>query len=807
MARFISRCTGFEVIVNEDALADGLQNIDLPVRFGRGVPPQQLLKILGITASPITQQSSMLWIRSLLSRRPQADLYELSFPMSGSHRKVRELMEELQDHEPSLLPESERQKALPNDLKAYVLRTLALTVITLPILALEWGRVLPNRPLTSRAIQLALASVTQILGWPLFSTAIRVLWYLHAIDLGLLATISVNLAYCFSVVAFTFEAASRGFAEPFFETSALLITLIFAGKTIQVATRRAVGSAIDKLRNLQAKEVDLVTQREDSAVIQRVDARLVQVGDIVRILPDTQVPVDGLVVSGTSAIDESSISGESVPAGKSPGSTVLAGTYNIQGTLEVQVTRMTQDNSLAAVANLVQLAQASRTSLQDTADLLASRILPIALVISVISFFVWLFVTHYRRGEPWGYSVGEAMTYAIAVMAASCPCALALAVSLVIARRSVDPLLKLYFPRLFLQIPFPATAAIIAGAREGVLFRQIDALSQASKAQIFAFDKTGTLSQGRLTVTFAKYEQVGAASLIRQLAGASRHPVSLAVSAYTLEQNIATVESALQASQIESIPGAGVTAVVEIGGVPFKLKAGSPAFTHCEASEDVKACLDEGLSMYVMTLEGSIIAIFGLKDNAREESPELIAGLQKAGKEVALISGDGISAVTSFAKEVGIPASHTFAQRKPAQKAETITALKSSAASPKVLCFVGDGANDSVALSSADVSVSVASGADIALAASGIVLRGADLHRDLNAVLAISRLYHWASLAALGWCIIYFSFAMLLASGAAVKFRLTPQFAAFSEIISVVPVLATGAILYLIRKLQLYRQA
>ena len=159
-----------------------------------------------------------------------------------------------------------------------------------------------------------------------------------------------------------------------------------------------------------------------------MDARLLQVGDIVRILPDSQVPVDGLVVVGTSAVDESSVNGESVPAGKAPGSLVMAGTYNIQGTLEVQVTRMTQENSLAIVANLVQLAQASRTSLQDLADTLAARILPVALFVSISSFLVWLFVTHYKRGESWADSVAEAVTYAIAVMASSCPRALALAV-------------------------------------------------------------------------------------------------------------------------------------------------------------------------------------------------------------------------------------------------------------------------------------------------------------------------------------------------------------------------------------------
>lgn len=427
MARYVSRCTGFDVTVLKEGADDPSQAILLPVRFACGIPSKHLLDTLGITATPISQHLSLSWPRKMLMGQAEAEFHELRIPISDDQQKARDVLKQLQEYEPALLAESERRRVLPNELKTYTTRTLLLTLLTLPILVLAWGRFLPNHQVTSKSIQMALATGTQILGWPLFSTSIRVLWYLHAADLGLLATLSITLSYTFSVVAFAFQLASQEFADPFFETSALLVTLIYAGKTIQIATRRAVGGAIDKLRDLQAKEV-LVRESEDSEIIEKMDARLLQVGDIVRILPDSQVPVDGLVVVGTSAVDESSVNGESVPAGKAPGSLVMAGTYNIQGTLEVQVTRMTQENSLAIVANLVQLAQASRTSLQDLADTLAARILPVALFASISSFLVWLFVTHYKRGESWADSVAEAVTYAIAVMASSCPCALALAV-------------------------------------------------------------------------------------------------------------------------------------------------------------------------------------------------------------------------------------------------------------------------------------------------------------------------------------------------------------------------------------------
>ena len=254
----------------------------------------------------------------------------------------------------------------------------------------------------------------------------------------------------------------------------------------------------------------------------------------------------------------------------------------------------------------------------------------------------------------------------------------------------------------------------------------------------------------------AKFEQGGSEALVHQLAQASRHPGSLAAAAYMSDQSLGQKGTGLRATQIESIPGAGVSATVEIGGVTFTVRAGSPAFTRCEDNEDVKTYLSQGLSMYTVTLEGTVLAIFALADEVREETPGLIADLQKSGKKLALVSGDAHQAVTTFADKVGIPSQDTYAQCKPARKAEIVAALKSAAA-PATICFVGDGANDSVALSAADVSISIAMGADIALACSGIVLRGSDLHRDMSSVLAISRLYRYASLTALGWCIIYFT--------------------------------------------------
>lgn len=431
VARFVSQFTGFDVRLNNFHAGDS-NTLILPIVFDNDVPPNSLISALGVDLVPREGTNGRNVLKNRSTSGNKSETFEIYIPISSDPHAVqtpREIMDQLAPYGARLLPPQKAGQAGTRDLQMCALRTGALAALTLPILVMAWGELPRRHPMASRWAQFGLATAVQALGWPLFKTSIRVLWYLRSPDLGLLATLSTCLSYIFSVIALAFHATGHAFADPVFETSALLLTLIFAGKTIQFATRQAVGNAIDKLSDLQIAETGLFIDPTDKSKVQLIDVRLLQVGDIIRAPPHSRIPSDGVVVKGLSAVDEATVTGESVPAEKDIGSIVLAGSLNLQGALEVQVSRMTHENSLATVASLVRLAQASRTKLQDLADKLAKAILPVALFVSVASFVVWLLVNRKIRGRSWGDSVASSFSYAIAVMASSCPCALALAVS------------------------------------------------------------------------------------------------------------------------------------------------------------------------------------------------------------------------------------------------------------------------------------------------------------------------------------------------------------------------------------------
>ena len=324
------------------------------------------------------------------------------------------------------------------------------------------------------------------------------------------------------------------------------------------------------------------------------------------------------------------------------------------------------------------------------------------------------------------------------------------------------------------------------------MFRHTTALTAANTVDVIAFDKTGTLTKGVLAVVDNSFLRLGSEWIVSQLAAASKHPVSVAVTEYMKIQSMVN-GSPLQVEKITAVPGSGMFGIV----AGYEVKGGSPQYTQISDHPEVQRHVGKGHTIFTVTFGGQLIASFGLTDLARPESAKLVEDLRAGGRSVALLSGDHHHAVLAFCQEVGFDQSEAQASCTPASKAAYIRALQKKG---KRVCFVGDGINDSVALSTADVSISLAEGSEIARTSSGIVLRGLDLRKDLHAVLNIAKLFQWHSMIALGWCMIYFTVALLLASGAAVKFRVTPQWAGFSEIISVGPVLFLGASLCVIRR-------
>ena len=411
IAAYVARATGFSVKA-VTALTHGTAglNIALPITFST-IPPREAFD--GFNTRPLQNPRTI----------------ELLFPVHhDSPLRPREVLEQFKAYGAELVPPGSdvRDGIVTRDLLLVGARTIACALLSIPVLVFAWAD-LPHRPVLYGGISVGLTTLIQALAFPIFSAAIRAIVYLHELDMNVLVSVSTLMAYVFSVVAYGCEVAGKPFSSPFFETNALLVTLIFLGRTVSSATRRSTGSALRELHGLQPADV-LLCSRE--APPRDVDSRLLYYGDIIRIPPETRIATDGLVVNGSSDADESSLTGESVAVPKEPGSRVIAGTLNLGGTLDVQVTKLVHENSLAHIAALVKQAGSSRSPIQDLSDKFSAVILPVAAASASIAFLVWVLVGIYvRQRSPTSSSV-DALTYAISILIVSCPCAIGLAVSL-----------------------------------------------------------------------------------------------------------------------------------------------------------------------------------------------------------------------------------------------------------------------------------------------------------------------------------------------------------------------------------------
>lgn len=453
------------------------------------------------------------------------------------------------------------------------------------------------------------------------------------------------------------------------------------------------------------------------------------------------------------------MTGESIPTLKKPGDLVRAGTLNLDGVLDVEITSLVHENSLAKVTALVNHAQAARSKYQDLADRLSAVVLPVATFAALASFLIWLLVNRLAQGRSWADSAVNAISYAIAIMAVSCPCALGLAV------------------------PTVVSAITRVGIREGVFYRSAEALQRGHHIDVVAFDKTGTLSEGIYTIAESHVIMPEAQRLILGITSSNAHPVSLAIAASLEAQGVG---EPLEIQDPVVVPGSGVKAAFR--GYP--LLAGSPRFTNTQLHPLVVAYTASGLSILTVTLGDNLVAIYGLADRPRASSEQLINRLRTRGKKIVMLSGDHAGAVQSFANLINLPETMTRASCSPADKASIIASYQSQGLK---VCFVGDGVNDSVAMSTADLSLSLVAGSEIAKASSDVVLLGNDLNRNVTSALSAAEVCHLHLTLAIIWCVIYAIFAILLASGATVKFRIAPQWAGLGEVISILPIIIIAA--------------
>lgn len=648
--------------------------------------------------------------------------------------------------------------------KRRLIRVFALTtaafIFTIPVVALEWGRPSGVSEHTTLIVAIILATVVQAIAVPAFYIpAISSLIYNKVVEMDMLVVISITAAYGYSVVASgLFFAGIELETKPFFETSTLLIALVLFGRLLAAWARKRAVKAVS-LRSLQATTASLVNQRTGAVV--DIDARLLQYGDTIVIMPHSQVVTDAEVLEGTSEVDESMLTGESLPVFKTAGSSVVSGTVNGGGRLTARVSRLPGKNTITDIANLVEQAQSFRPRVQDLADKVAGYFIPVVCSAALIVLIIWLLVVLKVRQQPAGSAVGTAIGYCIAVLAVSCPCALGLAVPMVL---------------------------VVAGgvaARGGVIIKTADVIERGFRVTDVVFDKTGTLTEPTLEVAEEEIfptDQIDKdkmLSIIMTLVKSNKHPVSEAV-AKTLETRQV---NGVEVEGLTSIPGRGVEGTWQ-GSM---IRAGNAKWLNTSQTPEVVDFAARGLTMLCVTIDGTLVAIFGLKSRLREGATSVIQELHRRKIAVHIVSGDARRVVESVAADINIPPENIAAERTPAQKQEYIRELMDAG---KITLFCGDGTNDAVAVAQANVGVQIESSSDVTRATADVVLL-----RNLDGVvnlLDVSKAAFRRIIFNFAWSAVYNVLAILLAAGAFVKFRIPPAYAGLGEIVSVMPVIVAA---------------
>lgn len=635
------------------------------------------------------------------------------------------------------------------------LMTLFSALMTIPVLIMAWAP-LPKQDLAYGSASLVLATIVQsVVAGPFYPSAIKALIFTHVIEMDLLIVLSTTTAYIFSIVAFAYQVIGQPLSTgEFFETSTLLVTLIMLGRFISALARQRAVESIS-IRSLQTATALLVSP--DTTDATEIDARLLQFGDVFRVTPDSCIATDGVVISGTSEVNESMMTGEAQLIEKSPGSAIVAGSVNGSGTLAVRLTRLPDNNTISEIAGMVDEAKFNKPKTQEIADRIAGYFVPVVVVLTLITFSVWIAIGIAIRHETAASATITATTYAISALIVSCPCAIGLAVPMVI---------------------------VIAGgvaAKHGVIFKSANVLESARLVDHVVFDKTGTLTEGQMAVSEERYPTASkdlTRSLILGMTANIKHPVSSAIAKHL--QSIA-VESAL-VEDIKTHPGKGIEASWN-GAV---IRAGNSRWLAVERLPLVQSFLAKGLTVFCVMKEAELLAVFGLEDRLRSDAAFVVSELSRRGINVSIVSGNDSGAVQMIAMQLGIAAPYIKSRCSPADKQQYIKDLMRD--NKETVLFCGDGTNDAVALAEASIGVHVNEGTDVAQSAADALLMRPFLDGIL-VLMDLSRASYRRIIFNFAWAFVYNLFAILLAAGAFVNARIPPQYAGLGEIVSVLPVI------------------
>nr|MBA3620031.1 copper-translocating P-type ATPase [Acidothermales bacterium] len=550
-------------------------------------------------------------------------------------------------------------------------------------------------------VQLVLsAPVMLLIGWPIHRTGLLALRNRSA-DMNTLISLGTIAAFGYSLLATVApQALPEDVREVYYEVVSFIITIILLGRLIEARARAGTGDAIRSLVELAPRTARVLRGGTETEI--PVDD--VVVGDEIVVRPGEKVPVDGIIVRGRSTLDESMVTGESVPVEKTDGDTVIGATINTTGAFTMRATKVGADTMLAQIVKLVQEAQSSKAPIQRIADLVASYFVPAAVFIAIAAFAVWFVL----GPDP---SLTFALVAAVSVLIIACPCALGLAT------------------------PLSIMVGTGKGARAGVLIRSAEALETAHKLHTVVLDKTGTITQGKPALTdVLPAPGVDEKELLRLVASTERsseHPLAQAIVAGGRDRGLELTEPAT----FDSVTGKGVRATVDgrellIGNARLLADAGIPT---TELEQRAAALAEAGKTPMFIALDGRPAGLVAVADTIKPDSAAAVRGLHALGLEVAMITGDNRRTAQAVAAQVGID--RVLAEVLPEDKADEVRTLQDEG---KLVAMVGDGVNDAPALAQADVGVAIGTGTDVAIEAADVTLVSGDL-RGLVTAVALSK--------------------------------------------------------------------
>jgi Cu+-exporting ATPase len=576
------------------------------------------------------------------------------------------------------------------------------SALTLPVFALEMGSHIPALNLahmvpaaTSTWIQFALSTpVVLWAGWPFFARGWASLQN-RSLNMFTLIALGVGVAYLYSLVVtfapglFPMEIRHEGMMAVYYEAAAVITVLVLLGQVLELRAREQTGGAIRALLNLAPKSARRIS---DDGHDEEIALEQVHIGDRLRVRPGESVPVDGSVIEGRSSVDESMVTGESMPVEKTKDAKLIGGTMNGTGGLVMRAEKIGSDTVLARIVHMVSEAQRSRAPIQHLADIVSAWFVPAVIVVAIAAFAAWL---------VWGPApaFGYALIAAVSVVIIACPCALGLAT------------------------PMSIMVGIGKGAGAGVLIRDAEALEQFEKIDTLVVDKTGTLTEGKprvvAVVPIEGFDETGILALGASLERSSEHPLAAAITAAAHQRNIALQD----VSEFASVTGKGVTG--KVGG-----RAVGVGTIKLLGDQDVGAVLNgradalrrDGATVMFVTVDGKPAGIIAVADPVKPTTAAALDSLRTDGIKIVMLTGDNRLTAQAVAAKLGI--TDIEAEVLPEQKHAIVRRLRSEG---RVVAMAGDGVNDAPALAEADIGIAMGTGTDVAMQSAGITLVKGDL--------------------------------------------------------------------------------